>query len=70
MKINWFVETTSTGFTVWLLYMASFETGPFTILILSLIAVALKLQGHLNSMCSENARSMADLIGKLAGMKK
>ena len=56
--------------TVWLIYMAYFETGPYTTVILVLISIALKLQGHLYRTMNENARLTVNLINKVAGLKE
>lgn len=56
--------------TVWLIYMAYFETGPYTTVILVLISIALKLQTYLLVLLGENQKKTADLIGKIAGIKK
>lgn len=55
------------GLTVWFIYMAYFETGPYTTLVLVLMAITFKLQEYLNTASAKNMLSMSDLLGKIVG---
>jgi len=61
LKTKIIQELISTGLTVWVLYLAYFETGPWTVVILALISINLKVQGYLNAKCSENAVAIRKL---------
>ncbi len=62
-------EIINTGLTICLLYMAYFETGPYTTIILVLISINLKLQSYLNTKNSENMMGISDLLGKIVNSK-
>ena len=70
MKVKILQQVIGISLTVWLIYMSYFETGLFTTIIISLMAITFKLQELINTKTLENVEGIADILGRMTGVKK